>query len=354
MNKLISIIALILYIASHYFLFLSWQYLLVINNALLIIALFFFLSFFALILINYVDNIISRLFYFITSLWSALVLNSFLIFIFLFLLNIYLDIDYSTYLYSGLLLLLFIIEFYSAYNLKVRKIVVQIKDLPDSWHKSRVVHITDLHLGPIWRRNFLRRLINKINILEPKAVFITGDMFDGMDSDYSWFPVEIKRLLAPKGIYYSYGNHDEYLGTRRVSSIIEDTNIKILDHKMQESDDLQIIGLSCGHNLDINLKKELEKIHYDEKKASILLFHEPRGVKKAIQMGIDLQLSGHTHAGQIFPLNLLTLITYPGRNFGLIKFGDYSLNVSSGAGTWGPPLRLLTRSEIVEIMLEKK
>ncbi len=354
MNKLIYILASSLYIASHYFLFLIWQYFLDINNSFLIIVSFFFLSILGIVLVYYIDNILSRLIYFTSSLWAALVLNSFIVFFILLLLNIYFNISYSAYIYSILLVILFIIEFYSAYHIKIRRIKVEIKDLPKAWHNKKIVHITDLHLGPIWRSNFLKRLINKINKLKPSAVFITGDMFDGMDSDYSWFPVEIKNLKPPNGIYYCYGNHDEYLGVKRVMSILKDTKIEVLDNKMKEYENLQIIGLNCGHYLDINLKKELEKIKYNKKKASILLFHEPRGTRSAKKMGIDLQLSGHTHAGQIFPINLLTILNYPGRSFGLIKDGDYSLNVSSGAGTWGPPLRLFSNSEIVEIKLIKK
>lgn len=354
MKKLIYILALSLYIASHYFLFLIWQYFLAINYSFLIIHIFLFFSIFSIFFVMHVDNFFSRLAYLIGSLWAALVLNSFLVFSILLLLNIYLNINYSVYIYSLLILFLFLIQFYSAYHIKIRKIKVKIKDLPKKWHGKKIVHISDIHLGPIWRRAFLKRLINKINNLKAEALFITGDMFDGMDSDYYWFPLEAKNLQVKKGSYYSLGNHDEYLGINRVKSILKNTKIKLLDNKMIEIDELQVIGLNCGYNLDINLKKELEKINYDKEKPSILLFHEPRATKTAKKLGIDLQLSGHTHAGQIFPLNLLTIINYPGKSFGLIKSGDYSLNVSSGVGTWGPPLRLFTSSEIVEIILEKK
>lgn len=354
MNKLIYIIGFSLYIASHFFLYIIWYYFLTINNSLLIISIFFIISIFLIVFRYFIDNIFFRFLYFLASFWAALVLNTFLIFLFLFIINILFKFNYSFNLYSLLLFGLFIIQYYSAYNLKIRKIRLKIKDLPDVWDNKKVVHVSDLHLGPIWRNKFLRRLVSKINQLRPSAVFITGDMFDGMDSDYLWFKEEINKLMAPQGIYYSFGNHDEYLGVNRVLSILKETNVIVLNNKMKEKDNLQIIGLSCGHYLNINLKKELENIHYDKEKASILLFHEPKSIKAARLAGIDLQLSGHTHAGQIFPFNLLTILNYPGRNFGLIKKGDYSLNVSSGAGTWGPPLRLFTNSEIVEITLEKK
>jgi uncharacterized protein len=354
MNKLIFIIGFCLYIASHFFLYIIWQYFLNINYSLLIISSFFLLSIFLIIFRYFIDNIFLRFIYLIASFWAALVLNTFLIFLFLFVLNLLFRINYSFNLYGISLILLFIIQYYSAYHLKIRKIKVRIKDLPQYWHNKKVVHISDLHLGPIWRKNFLRRLINKIQQLKPSAVFITGDMFDGMDSNYSWFSSELNNLKVSKGIYYSFGNHDEYLGAKRVISLFKKTNVYVLNNKMMEIEGLQIIGLSCGHHLNINLKKELEKINYNQKKASILLFHEPRNIKAAKLSGIDLQLSGHTHAGQIFPFNLLTILNYPGRNFGLLKIGDYSLNVSSGVGTWGPPLRLFTNSEIVEIILEKK
>lgn len=354
MKKIIFTISFLLYITGHLFLYLIWYFYYNFSLAAIVIIFFLFLSIFSIIVIYKTDNLVIRIIYMISVFWGAVVLNTFLLFLIIYYIDFFININNSVYLYLFLLLALFIFEFLSAQLFRIRKIKVAIKDLPDYWQEKRIIHITDVHLGPILRQKFFSRLVKEINKLKPEAVFITGDMFDGMDSNFSWFSKEAKKIQTKQGIYYSFGNHDEYLGIDKIKKILKLSQIEILDNKMIEKNNLQIIGLNSGANLEKNLKTELKKVNYNQEKASLLLFHEPSGIKIAKKMGIDLQLSGHTHAGQLFPLNLLTIISYPGRSFGLVKKGDYSLNVSSGVGTWGPPLRLFTFSEIVEITLVKK
>lgn len=102
-----------------------------------------------------------------------------------------------------------------------------------------------------------------------------------------------------------------------------------------------------------NVSAVISKLQgYNENGPSILLYHEPAQTKEIKAMGIKLQLSGHTHAGQIFPYGFITSLVYPGVDYGLHVFGDYSIYTSSGAGTWGPTMRVGTNSEIVVITLE--
>ena len=195
--------------------------------------------------------------------------------------------------------------------------------------------------------------INKINSLEPAAVFITGDLFDGMKSDFSWLTPDFIKFKTSKGVFYSYGNHDLYLGFNRINDLLKDHNINILDNKLKVVDGLQIIGINYSFNHDFNLHQEiLNQSGYNEAKASLLLFHEPKNIDLAVKAGIDLQLSGHTHRGHLFPLGLIVNLFYKGYGYGLFQVGSFSLVVNNGLGTWGPPMRTSGNSEIVKVILK--
>jgi hypothetical protein len=242
---------------------------------------------------------------------------------------------------------------YNGLNFKVKEYEVKIKDLPTAWHNQAIVHISDVHLGPIYRQKTFARIINKINSLEPAAVFITGDLFDGMKSDFSWLTPDFIKFTTSKGVFYSYGNHDLYLGFNRINDLLKDHNINILDNKLKVVDGLQIIGINYSFNHDFNLHQEiLNQSGYNEAKASLLLFHEPKNIDLAVKAGIDLQLSGHTHRGQLFPLGLIVNLFYKGYGYGLFQVGSFSLVVNNGLGTWGPPMRTSGNSEIVKIILK--
>lgn len=124
---------------------------------------------------------------------------------------------------------------------------------------------------------------------------------------------------------------------------------------METVDGLQIIGIDYSFNTDFDLEKAiLKQVNYDQGKPSILLFHVPKNTDLAKAAGIDLQLSGHTHDGQLWPFNYVAKWAFRGYNYGLFTTGDFSLIVNGGAGSWGPPMRTAARSEIVKITLKKK
>jgi hypothetical protein len=237
----------------------------------------------------------------------------------------------------------------------VREYEVKIKNLPASWEGKTVVQISDVHLGPVYREKFFSRLINQTNALKPEAVFITGDLFDGMEAEFSWLNHPLTKLQAPQGIYYSYGNHDLYLGFNRVKNLLSGNPVMILDDKMVVVDGLQIIGINYSFNHDFDLEAAiLKQAQYTPDMPSILLFHAPRNISLAKKVGINLQLSGHTHDGQMFPYNFLIKWAHQGYGYGLSSEGNFNLIVNGGAGTWGPPMRTSARAEIVKIVLKKQ
>ncbi len=333
------------------------------KTAAALAILFMFLSVvLSSFLIHKKDSVAARWYYFISCSWIGLLVNLCLMALALFALkfigwifNFSLSSLVIALIFFGGAFCLSLLGIYKAFFPKVVSYEVKIKDLPESWDNKTVVQISDIHLGPVYRKKFFERLLDKIQTLNPEAVFITGDLFDGMESDFGWVNHPFTKIKAPKGIYYSFGNHDLYLGFERVIDILKDNPVTILADRMIIVDGLQIIGINYSFNKDFDLQAAiLKQVGYDRKLPSILLFHEPRHVRFAKEAEIDLQLSGHTHNGQLFPFNYLAKLMYGGHGYGLFKDQDFSLIVSAGVGTWWPPMRTSGRSEIVKIILKKK
>ena len=313
-------------------------------------------------LIHKRDNFFTRAYYIVSALWIGVFVNLSLMSAVVVILKFFLPLigfSLAFWLQSLLLfggtLIISVIGVYNAFKPKVTSYDVAIKDLPDSWDGKTIVQLSDVHLGPIYRKRFFSRVIEQINELEPEAVFLTGDLFDGMEAEFSWLNHPFTRLKAPRGAYYSFGNHDLYLGFIRVKRLLSDNPIKILDNKMVVVDGLQIIGINYSFDSNFDLERAiLKQPEYSSTAPSLLMFHAPKNIDLAKRIGINLQLSGHTHDGQMFPYNLVIKWGHRGYGYGFFSEGDYNLVVSSGAGSWGPPMRTSARSEIVKIVLHKK
>ena len=328
----------------------------------LIITILFLSVILASYLIHKSDNLFSRWYYIVTGFWIGLLVNLFIailvVFFFKFLLPL-VGINLSNFIYQIIFftvaILISIYGMYGARYPKITEYTVMVKDLPDAWNNKVVVQISDVHLGPVYRQFFFNRIMDSIAKINPEAVFITGDLFDGMEADFSWFGEPFHKINPPKGIYYSFGNHDLYLGYKRVVEILKNSPVTILDNKMVIVSDLQIIGINYSFEKDFDLEKNiLEQVNYSQSKASILLFHAPRNTELSKSAGIDLQLSGHTHDGQMFPFNFIAKWAHQGHGYGFFNYDDFSLIVNRGVGTWGPPMRTSGPSEIVKITLKKK
>lgn len=313
------------------------------------------------LLIHFRDRLIFRIYYIISMVWLGWFFNILLFItplaaikiIFRFQ-DVFIDVSHYALLLLILSTLFTITNIFSAFYPQIKRLTIKIKDLPDYWEEKTVVMVSDVHIGPIYRQRFLNRAIAKINNLKPTAVFIDGDLFDGMEADFFWLHKPFKSLHAPQGVYYAIGNHDLYLGLKNVLALFAESDIRVLNNERVIRKGLQIIGINYFKNDALSLDKIiLSRVGYEKSKPSILLWHEPKLINSAKEAGIDLMLAGHTHNGQMWPLNFIAKWIYKGYNYGLYKEGDFSLYVSSGLGTWGPPLRNTSRSEIVALRLEK-
>ena len=195
---------------------------------------------------------------------------------------------------------------WNAYHPRVRELAVRIKDLPPAWRGKKVVQLSDVHLGYVLRTGFASRLVAMANAENPDLVVITGDLFDGGDGKLAEFVAPLNALRAPLGVYFVTGNHETYLGVERAYAALSATRVRILADEMVTIDGLQLIGISYperGHSLD--LAQALAKLPgFTPALPSILFYHGPTHIAQAKAAGINLQLSGHAHQGQIFPLSV--------------------------------------------------
>jgi predicted MPP superfamily phosphohydrolase len=237
---------------------------------------------------------------------------------------------------------------FNARRIRVRRIAISLPGLPESWHGRKAVLITDLHLGNINGVRFCRRIVALATGLHPDIVFIPGDLFDGTMANLDKLVAPFKELTPPFGIYFSTGNHEEFAGKEHYVEAAARAGMKVLNNEKVTVDGLHVAGVPDGDSHSpIRLRATLEGLRLSPGEASILLNHVPSRLPIAERAGVSLQLSGHTHVGQLFPFNWLTRRVFGKFTHGLHHFGAMQVYTSSGAGTWGPPMRVGTHPEIV-------
>ena len=243
----------------------------------------------------------------------------------------------------------------NANRLKVTHITVNLATLPAAWKGRNVALVTDLHLGSVRRARFTRRVVATLQSLQPAAVFISGDMFDGPEANPDVLVEPWKKLSVPAGIYYVTGNHEEFGDRTNLIDAVQRTGIRVLNNEKADVQGLQIVGVHDGEAGDPRqFRALLQQAELDGNRPSILLAHQPSSLAIAEEAGISLQLSGHTHGGQIWPWTWVAARVHGRFNHGLNRFGKLLVYTSSGAGTWGVPMRVGTKSEILLIHLNER
>jgi predicted MPP superfamily phosphohydrolase len=233
---------------------------------------------------------------------------------------------------------------------RLRHVTVTLPGLTESWRGRRALLLSDLHLGNVIGPRFSRRMAGLAARLNPDIVFIPGDLFDGVKADPDPLIAPFRQLAAPFGVFYSSGNHDEFGDEARNEAALTRAGIRVLANEKVTVDGLQILGIPYHDSTSpIRLRATLEDLRLDTAQASILLNHMPSRLPIVERAGVSLQLSGHTHGGQLFPFNWLTRRVFGKFTYGLQRFGSLQVYTSSGAGTWGPPMRVGTHPEIVLI-----
>jgi len=236
---------------------------------------------------------------------------------------------------------------------RIKRVTIKLENLPPAWQGRTAVLVSDVHLGHVRNLGFIRRLVAKIAMIQADIVFITGDFYDGTSADYMALAEPWNRLAAPLGKYFVLGNHEGFTDPSRYVNAIASAGVRILNRDKVEIDGLQLVGVRYHDATHAeHFRSVLQGIEIDRERPSILLTHAPDHVPVSAEQGISLQLSGHTHSGQLFPFNLFVKRIYGQFAYGLSRMGKLLMYTTSGAGTWGPPLRVGTNPEIVLLRFE--
>lgn len=243
----------------------------------------------------------------------------------------------------------------------VRHVSVHLKKWPASLDGMKLVQLSDIHIGPMLGREWLQRLVSQVNALDADLVAITGDLVDGSVADLGEHVEPLRELRSRLGTFFVTGNHEYYSGVTEWCDFLVGLGIHVLRNRHvaltlgEGKFELAGVDDHASHHFPgegADLQAALQG--RDTSLPVILLAHQPVVVHDAAANGIDLQLSGHTHGGQLWPFRYLVYLQQPVAH-GLFQheLGDLQLYVSAGTGFWGPPMRLGTRAEITLLTLHQ-
>jgi uncharacterized protein len=250
----------------------------------------------------------------------------------------------------GLALLTGLYGLVNARLLRVERIQVKLRNLPASWRGRVAALVSDVHLGHVNGGRFMRRIVGRLARLQPDIVFVTGDLYDGTRINAGAVVESWKEFRPALGSYFVTGNHEEFSDPSTYLDAVSGVGVCALRDEKVTVDGIEIVGVHYGASTrPENLRVVLRRAALDPDRPSILLSHAPHALEVAESEGVSLQLSGHTHAGQIFPFTWLTRRIFREFTYGLARLGSLMVYTSSGAGTWGPPMRVGSRPEIALI-----
>ncbi|WP_303850835.1 metallophosphoesterase [Seleniivibrio woodruffii] len=242
----------------------------------------------------------------------------------------------------------------------VKEVKVPVKDLPEQFEGFRIAQVSDLHIGPTIGRRFAQTVVNRVNTLDADIVALTGDFADGHVKDLQNDTAPLAELKARHGVYYVTGNHEYYwdapgwieeferMGAKPLINAHEIIKVRGAEIAVGGVSDYSTRHYGALHAS--SAKRAFDGVPTGMKK--IMLAHQPNSYADAYAAGVDLQLSGHTHAGQYFPFSLL--IPFFQKYYkGLNRHKDMWVYVNTGTGYWGPPMRVGVPSEITLLTLHR-
>jgi predicted MPP superfamily phosphohydrolase len=237
---------------------------------------------------------------------------------------------------------------------KIKELKIPIEGLSRDLAGFLMIQLSDLHLQKWKSEKWLSVVVEKTNKLRPDLVVITGDLIEDDIKSCEKFIEILKQIDSKLGVLAIPGNHEFYSGIENFLKFAKEADITVLrNENITIANGIEIIGIDdkAGRMMTgtgADLKSATEDCDFN--KPVILLSHRPTNFEESTNTGVDLQLSGHTHAGQIPPMDLIVLGVYK-YPYGLYKHESAFIYTTCGTGTWGPPMRLFSRSEIVKIVL---
>lgn len=242
-------------------------------------------------------------------------------------------------------------------SVAVKRVEVPVRRLPQELHGFRIVQLTDVHIGPTLDGAWLKQVVDRVNALNPDVIAITGDLVDAPVSALRNHIAPLGELKAAHGVFFVTGNHEYYSGHEEWLVELSRLRVRVLRNERvtvcRGEAALDIAGIDDytgdrfpGHGPD--LKRALSG--REQGRPVVLLAHQPLAVEEAAAHGVDLQLSGHTHGGQLWPWGFFVRLQQR-YIAGLHRIGETTLYVSCGTGYWGPPMRLGAPAEITDLLL---
>ncbi|MFC8917465.1 metallophosphoesterase [Streptomyces sp. NPDC057116] len=238
---------------------------------------------------------------------------------------------------------------------RVTRVTVPLAKLGRAAHGYRIAVVSDIHLGPVLGRAHTQRIVDAINATQPDLIAVVGDLVDGSVEDLGTAAEPLARLRARDGSFFVTGNHEYFSGAEEWVDHVRELGLRPLRNERVEIAGFDLAGVNdvAGENYGDGPDFAAALGDRDRARASVLLAHQPVVIHDAVRHGVDLQLSGHTHGGQLWPGNFLADLANP-TLAGLERYGDTQLYVSRGAGAWGPPVRVGAPSDITLVELASK
>ncbi|MGY1549355.1 metallophosphoesterase [Streptomyces sp. MN6] len=238
---------------------------------------------------------------------------------------------------------------------KVKRVTVPLAKLPRAAHGYRIAVVSDIHLGPVLGRGFAQKVVDTINSTQPDLIAVVGDLVDGSVKDLGPAAAPLAQLTARDGSFFVTGNHEYFSGAEQWVEEVRRLGLHPLENARTELPHFDLAGVNDVAGEDEGQGPDFARAlgDRDRARACVLLAHQPVQIHDAVDHGVDLQLSGHTHGGQLWPGNLIASGANP-TLAGLDRYGDTQLYVSRGAGAWGPPTRVGAPSDITVIELASR
>ncbi|MER6037713.1 metallophosphoesterase [Streptomyces sp. NPDC001835] len=235
---------------------------------------------------------------------------------------------------------------------RVKRVTVPLARLPRAAHGFRIAVVSDIHLGPVLGRGFAQRVVDTVNATQPDLIAVVGDLVDGSVKDLGRAAAPLARLSARHGAYFVTGNHEYFSGAEQWVAEVRTLGLHPLENARTELPYFDLAGVNDLQGESEGRGPDFAKAlgDRDPARACVLLAHQPVQIHESVRHGVDLQLSGHTHGGQLWPGNLIAAAANP-TVAGLERYGDTQLYVSRGAGAWGPPTRVDAPSDVTVIEL---
>ena len=321
---------------------------------------------------RYMPNKISGVFNYLGSYYMAVLLYSIIIIVIVDLFRLVnwkfhiLGVNDTFKTYMGIVIvciLAFVLIYgtWSGSSTVINKYTLSVDKTAGDMKKLNIIMASDIHIGSVGYRNRMEKLVELTNSVKPDIVLLAGDIIDDRVEPFIEGNVGeyFKQIEAPLGIYAVTGNH-EYISGKvdEFVKILEESNVKVLrDDYSEINGSFYVVGRDdvSGGSYQETKRKDLSDItkNINKELPIIVMDHQPKNLQEAVDAGVDLQVSGHTHKGQLSPSNLITQKLFE-IDWGYLKKENLNVIVSSGFGTWGPPIRIGSRSELVNIILEFK